>query len=261
MDAVVPCLDGDHAAADIHVPLGIVLAVFRVQAVRPGSQVQHSVCDPDGIVGLDGFGFGGDIVGAAGDFQVVLAHDAVIGRGNGEGCGSVQHQVGLGKNDAVGFRGAIGGERACHGQRAAAADGHKHFIGGFHIDHGEAVVGDAESIQHQLHLIILARLHIDGHIGRAPGQDVHPRAVDMNILPIGNGIGYRAGKIGGLFQVTGGKQVRRAVNRGSGFRLGVHGSKGEKQAQGQSQAQHVLEFLHFVTPSFLGYEHIINRQP
>ena len=78
VDRVVPGADRQGSAADVDISFGIVLVVFRVQAVRPGRQVQGAARDPDGIIGFNGLGGGFDRIGAPGDLHIILAGNAVF---------------------------------------------------------------------------------------------------------------------------------------------------------------------------------------
>ena len=248
MDAVVPGADGDAAAADVDIAFGIVAAVFGVQAVRSGSQVQVSARDADGIVGLNGLGGSGHGIGAAGDFQVVLAHDAVIGGLDGQGSRSVQGQVGFGEDHAVGLGAAVAGKGTGDGKGAVSADGDEYLVGGLHIDHGEIGVGNGHAVQHNLHLIVPARFHIHGHVGGGAGEYVHARGDDVNVLAVRNGVGNRAGQIGGLLVIPAGEQIAGRVNGRCGFRKS---GKSENHAKGNRQRENLNQMLHNRLPAFL----------
>ena len=244
MDAVVPGGDGDGAAADVDVALAVVVVVLRVEAVGPGGELQHAVRDADGVVGLDGLDLGGDHIGAAGDLQIVLAHDAVPGGADGQGTGAVQDQVALGEDHAVRVGVPVGGEAAGDGQGAVCGGGDEHLVGGLHIDHGRVRVGDAEPVQHQLHLVLLVRLHIDGGVLSAAGEHVDPGGGDADALAVGQGVGDGVGKIHLLLQVPIGEQIAfheegrpgggDACSRsGSPSVEGGRGARGDRAGQGR----------------------------
>ena len=207
MDGVVPTADGDGAAADVDVARGIVLVVLRVEAVGAGGELQDAVRDADGVVGLQGLFVGGDHVGAAGDLQIVLAHHAVFAGGDGQGAGAVEGQVALGEDHAVQIGVTVLDEAAGDGEGAVYGGGDEHFVGGLHVDGGGVVVGEVEPLQHQLHLILLVRLHGHGHVPGAAGQHVGPGGGDGDVLAVGHGVGHGLGKVRYLQQIPVGEQV------------------------------------------------------
>ena len=67
-----------------------------------------AVVDPDGIVGVDAPALGGDGIDAAGEFHVVLAHDAVLDGGDRQAACAVENDIVPGKY--CGVHVAVGAE-------------------------------------------------------------------------------------------------------------------------------------------------------
>ena len=195
----------------------------------------RAVGDADGVVGLDGHGRRGDGVGAAGDLQVVLTHDAVLRGGKGQGGVAVEHQVALGIDDAIGLVGAVEGPG--DGQGAVAADGDKDLVRGLHIDGGGVLVGYCKAVQHQLDLVVLVRLHIHGHVRGGAGEHIDPGFGDADILPIGNRKGHGARQIGALLQIPPGEHIVIAENIGAGLGHGYARPHGQDHGDGERRRQ------------------------
>ena len=195
MEAVVPGLDGERAAAQVDVARGIVVVVLGVEAVGAGGELKDPVGDADGIVGLHGLALGGHQIGAAGDLQIVLAHDAVLRGGDGQGGGAVQHQVGFRKDHPVRVGVPVAQEGPGDGKGAVPSGGDEHLVGGLHVDGGGVAVGDGEAVQHQLHLVLLVRGHVYGHVLRLAREHVDPGFGDGDVLAVGHRVGHGLGQI------------------------------------------------------------------
>ena len=253
--------DDDLSYRNMGIAQGGIVLVLGMQAVGARRQVQIAIRDTDGVVGLDGLGGGRNVICAAGDLQVVLAHDAVGGGGDGQGRGAAQHQVALGEDHAVGVGAAVRSEGPGDGQLAVTAHGDEHLVRRLGVDHGEIAVGDVRAIQHDLHLVILARLHIGGKVAGAAGQHIDARGGDVDLLAVGHGVIGRAAEVRRLGQIPVGKEIRRAVNRsrGGGHRAGK-GNCGHQGQNGQRCKKLFQNGLHGEIPPFLVYGHSIARE-
>ena len=162
MDGIIPGLDGESAIGDVDIAQGIIVIILRMEIVRSGDKVKRTVGDADGVISVDCLCLGGNIVYVAGDLQIVLADNAVFGRGDSQCCITIHNEIAFRINDAVCFVSAVEGVR--HREDAVVADGDEHLIGGLNIDCRCIAVGDAQTVQHQLNLVVLARFHIYGRI-------------------------------------------------------------------------------------------------
>ena len=234
MDAVVAGLDREGAAADKDVSHGIVILVFRVQAVRSGRQAEGAAGDPDGVVRFDGLGGRLDDIGPAGDFQVILADDPVV-RGNDiQRGGSAQHQIVPGENDAVRIGASVRPEGSGDRERAVRGRGDEHLVRGNDIDAGEIGIGDGDPVQHQLDFVFVAGFHVYGHAGGGTVQHIGAGLGNPDIGSVADGDGFRVGGVGGLFQIPVREEILiTVIGVGSGLlRDGCSGQEAQRQEAG-----------------------------
>ena len=261
MYAVIPAGNGHGASADVDISLAVIVAVLGVEPVRSGPEAERSVLDPDGIVGFKCLGACGDGIASAGDLQVILAYHAVVRGLDRQFSCPVHHQVSPAEYRAVCVDAPVRPECPVHRQGAVCRSRDEHLVRVVHVDTGEIAVGDAQVLQHQLHLVIVPRFHIDGGVGSRAGQHVGPCFRNPDFLPVFRGQGNRLVQVRRLFQVPVGKQVAAAVYRRSVLRRGRGHSSGTsgkdhccKQEYGCNSCRHpgkcALHF-HIEAPPFL----------
>ena len=182
VNAVVSDAHGEAAPADIDVAESVVVIVFRVESVGSRLDGEGTVGNADGVVGFDRLGRGGDLVGAACDLEIVLADNAIVGRVDSERACAVQGEVVLGEDDAVGLGVAVSGEFACDGERIVAGQGDKYLVSVLDVNAGRVGIGDRHAVQHDLHLVLVARVHNDGAVFRAAGDVIDAGFGDGDVL-------------------------------------------------------------------------------
>ena len=101
-DAITACGDPISAVFQIDKTQLRILAVFGMDAVLPGDDIEGAGCNAHFV--LSAQTMAGDIHGIAapGNPKGVLGHDAVTaGAGDGKRTGSIQGQIILGKDDSA----------------------------------------------------------------------------------------------------------------------------------------------------------------
>ena len=210
VEAVVRHGDIQRAAADVDPALPAVVLVLRVEAVLlAAGDGDGAVRQGDAVVGLDAVIHGADGQDAAGDLDLVLAADAVVGGADRQTAQAVEDQIVPAEDHRVGVGGAVGSEGAGDGEAvfAALGGGDEDLVGVLHVDHGAVVVGDAQTVQHQLHLVLISRVYHDGDVLRAAREHVDPLGGDGDILAVGDGIGDGLAQIGALGQIPLGEEL------------------------------------------------------
>ena len=174
LDAVAGGGDGVGAAVNLHPALICVLSVAGLDAVLFGGEVEGAVQDADRIVAAQRVADRGDVVGAAGDHEVVISGDAVfIVAGCGECTAAVEDQIVLAEQRRVRVVIVLGiGGAVCQGVFAVRGQGDLHLIRVAHQNRAAVRAGNRYSVQHQLHLVGIARVDDDLPVGELPAQDV-----------------------------------------------------------------------------------------
>ena len=219
--------DGEAAAADIDPADSVVFVVLTVEPVLTGVDDESAILDCDGIIGLEAVQSGCDIVRAAGDFQVILAADAVVGGFNGEGAETVQYQVILAENHSVSAGIAVGGKGVGDGEGAAGAfcGGDKYFVSVLDVNNRSIVVGDIQRIKSDLNLGFVIGFDDDGIVFSGAGDYINAGGGDGFGGIICGGVVNRFGKIRALSKVPiseqsgriGGFSAAGILSRGAGF--------------------------------------------
>ena len=196
-----------------------------MQAVLGGVYLKAAAADANGVVGFDAVLGGGYLIAAAGDLEIVLGRYAVALRGAYlQRAGAVEHKVILGEDDRIGVGVAVRAEGAGHrkGVGAALGGGDEALIRAYHVDRREIAVGDADVIQHQLHLGLAVHIHSYSTVGGCALDDIHALGGDVDSLAVGDRQGLGLGGIGGLLEVAVGEELRGIQRTGGG--CGIHGS-------------------------------------
>ena len=155
LNAVAGCVDVESPSADVDVALGIIIIIFRVEAILVCGDGDSAVCDGDGIVCFESIAFTVNEDRAAGDLQIVLTGDAVICGGNLQRASSVQDQIISGEDDSVCICIAIRREGTGDGQAAFRTSRcNKSLVGILYIDGRIVGVRNGNGIQNELHFII-----------------------------------------------------------------------------------------------------------
>ena len=174
LDAVAGGGDGVGAAVNLHPALICVLDVAGLDAVLFRGEIEGAVQDADRVVAAQGMADRGDVVGAAGDHEVVISGDAVfIVAGCGECTAAVEDQIVLAEQRRVRVVIVLGiGGTVCQGVFAVRGQGDLHLIRVAHQNRAAVRADNRYSVQHQLHLVGIARVDDDLPVGELPAQDV-----------------------------------------------------------------------------------------
>ena len=175
-----------------------------MQCVLRGLDGEIAVGDRDALVGFDRVGGRGDVDSAAGDLDIVLAGDTVVGAVDGQGAQTVEYEIILGEDDGVGVGVAVSGEGAGDGQLGGRAlyGGDEYLVGVLDVDRGRGAVLDGRAVEHKLNLIVIAGVYDDGRISCGAGDHINALFGDGDIIVIAEIIIDRVGEIRCLLEVT-----------------------------------------------------------
>lgn len=146
-----------------------------------------------------------DLVGAAGDHQVIFGHHSMSPlRGDGEGASPVEGQVRFGENhtvDVVVVNGHVG-TAIFQSVVRVRSGGEKHLVGRGNVDGGGGCTGDVSVVQNQLDFIRLRGLYHHHTVLQGPGEKVGALLGDGNGAPVhGDGVAV-AGRGGTQLDVS-----------------------------------------------------------
>ena len=184
------------AARDEHIALTFFF-ILGANGVLAGRDGKTAVVNAHAVVGVQAPALRRDGIGAAGDLEVVLAHDAVIGGNDGQSACAVEGEILLGEDRPVDlgvFVKGRGGQEVIRALR----QGDEHLVGLLHIDGRAGFGGDADTIQHQLHLGLVIRADSNRAVHRA-GKQIDALLGNLNgrlaVQIYGLRVAPRAGKI------------------------------------------------------------------
>ena len=152
-----------------------------MQAVGPGLDGEAAVGDRDAVLAPNGAFGGTDLVDAAGDGHLVLAHDAVArGGGDDQLAGAVEGDVVLGEDHGVHVVVVDLDEAAAVGEGVdgALGKGLEDLIRLDDVDGREGLGVNRHVVQHQLDLVVLVRVDDDAAVFQRAGENVGARRGD-----------------------------------------------------------------------------------
>ena len=93
MDSVIHRINSQLAAGNVDESGGVVVIILCVQAVIAGLDIDHTICNPDRIICLQGTAAAIDRYISTGNLQVILRGYAVIGRIDSEKAGAIYRHI------------------------------------------------------------------------------------------------------------------------------------------------------------------------
>ena len=210
MDRAVARLDADRAACNIDVSCRIVFIVFSVKTVLVGLDADRAVCNQDGFVCFECVRSAGDPERTAGDLKIIFAADAVFGGDDIQRSCAVDDNIISGEDYGVCISVTVCSEGAGDGQcifGICRCD--EYLVGILDINTGGTLIGDRDTVEHQLDLVFISRGYDDLCIRGTAGDHIDTFLIDGVSLAVAHSEILRSGQIRGLFQVTVGKKVGR----------------------------------------------------
>ena len=152
-DTVTLGFDVQPAAGNIHKAGFRVVVVLHMQAIHAGIHSNQGILHPNTVVGIQRMGSRINGVSAAGENQIVLAHDTLACRRfHRQAACAVKGQILSGKYGAI----HLGRQATTVDQTILGAflQGHKDLVALLHIQSRRVGAGNVRAVQHQLNLIL-----------------------------------------------------------------------------------------------------------
>ena len=181
-----------------------------MKTVLVGLDADRAVCNQDGFVGFECVRSAGDPERTAGDLKIILAADAVFRGDDIQRSCAIDDNIISGEDHGVCISVTVRSEGTGDGQCVfGICRCDKYLVGILDINAGGALVGDRDTVEHQLDLVFISSGYDDLCIRGTAGDDIDTFLIDGVSLAVAHSEILCSGQIRGLFQVTVGKKVGR----------------------------------------------------